>query len=749
MVIGLLAAAVVVVPCGEKRVEAASSARIERLVALCRLWNAVRFFDPDLKDETDQLADSALVTALPHVDEPNGLDTATRMMLSQLHDPLTALDTQPEKEGPVAMPSAEDKGSFRIVHLNGYPTVADAQAYSQALERVMTPAASTQGIVVDLRTSASGSDPQIIRELSAWTTSGFLSGLSSVPIELPRYASRQYVGFTAETESSLNASVVQEQPSMISPRAEARDVPVAIIADHTSLLPSELTALVNAGKGAIFVSDETNDVTLGQATTIKLGEGVSADVRLSAPIPPPPMRRGDLDAALAWLKRPKTMGPNVSQGASIATRYADKALPDAPQRILAVFRIWGTIKYFDPYPNLIRDWDEALREALKDVPEVSTDVEYAMAIARMYAHINDSHGYIKAPGFVKAFAAPMPFVAQNVQGDLTIVRIDPALARGGYRVGDVIESIDGEAVTSRAARLRPYIPASTSQSADEALDLDYGRTPSLLAGPVGSVAVLGLKAPDGRTRDVRVRRQYGSLAIYRRTRPAIDVLPGDVGYIDLPRLTAQQVDDALHRIASTRAVVIDLRGYPPPNFAEFASHFARAPAHAALLLFPVVHTPLDGDENYLPESRDRYQNVTPATSLYVKPIVVLINAMAISRAEHTALFLKAAANVTFVGQPTDGADGGAVTFFVPGAVALNFTGNGVRWPNGRRLQGVGVLPDVPVSPTRKKIIAGDDELLSAGLREALVRSHAGAATITSALGEEQRLEREDSAEQRE
>ena len=170
--------------------------------------------------------------------------------------------------------------------------------------------------------------------------------------------------------------------------------------------------------------------------------------------------------------------------------------------------------------------------------------------------------------------------------------------------------------------------------------------------------------------------------------------------------------------------------------------------HGAILQFPVVHAPLYGDENYLPESLDLYQGVTPAAPFYAKPVIVLINAMAISRAEHTALFLRAAAYAVFVGEPTDGADGGAVTFFVPGAVAVNFTGNGVLWPNGNRLQGVGIIPDVPISPTRAGIIAGDDQILSAGLREALLRSRAAQSTITSALNEEQQLERRSAAQER-
>jgi C-terminal processing protease CtpA/Prc len=463
----------------------------------------------------------------------------------------------------------------------------------------------------------------------------------------------------------------------------------------------------------------------------------------------PPTLHGGLQEASAWLAKPTINGPEATRELPIAKRYADNALPDSEHRMLALFRIWGTIKYFDPYQKLITDWDGALRVALRDVQDVETSLQYAMTITKLYAHINDSHGFIRAPGFVKAFALPMPFVAQDIQGELTIVRVDPTLARrDGYNVGDVIKTIDGETTASRATRLLPYIPASTKQAANEALDLDYGRTPSLLAGPVGSTAVLGLEGPGGHLRDVRIRRQYASLKIYARTRPAVDILPGNVGYVDLPRLTAQQVDPALDRVGRARAIIFDLRGYPPPNFYELASHFTRVQVRTALFCFPVVHAPFDGDEDYLPESRDLYQSVAPAAPLYVTPVVVLINAMAISRAEHTALFLKAAANATFVGQPTEGADGTAVTIFVPGAITLNFTSYGVEWPNGTRLQGVGIIPDIQVAPTRAGILAGDDEILFAGLREALVRSRGTEATITLALNKEQQLERDSAVQGR-
>lgn len=95
-----------------------------------------------------------------------------------------------------------------------------------------------------------------------------------------------------------------------------------------------------------------------------------------------------------------------------------------------------------------------------------------------------------------------------------------------------------------------------------------------------------------------------------------------------------------------------------------------------------------------------------------------------------------------------GADGPAVTFFVPGAITLHFTANGVEWPNGSRLQRVGIIPDIQVAPTRAGILAGDDQILLAGLREALVRSQGTEATIMLALNQEQRLERDSAVQER-
>jgi C-terminal processing protease CtpA/Prc len=520
-------------------------------------------------------------------------------------------------------------------------------------------------------------------------------------------------------------------------------------------VPEEAIALQRAGRAAIFSADDSAGILPGEATRFAAGAGLTAVLRTSAPLEATPVRHGALDAALAWARDPKPSPPAALPSRATTSpddRFAAKTLPDEAHRVLAAFRIWGTIAYVYPYRDLMHDdWDAALRAGLADLRDVRTPVDYELALVKMYAHLHDTHGVITAPALRDAYAAMPPFVARDVEGRPTIVRVDPVAARrDGFAVGDVIEAVDGEPVGARAARMRPYIVASTEQSARELLN-DRPRNVSLFGGPAGSSVTLRVRGAGGAARDVRTVRVPFQTALHVRTRPAVEILPGNVGYVDLQRLEPPDVVPMFERLAATRAIVFDLRGYPQSTFYLLGPHLTAKPVSASLFRTPVSRRPVGAPESpgvrYHTETRDFEQIITPASPYYAKPIVVLIDARAISRAEHTGLFLAASGHARFVGEPTTGADGDITGFAVPGGVRLNFTGQAVLHPDGSQLQRVGLLPDVRVSQTLRGVRAGDDELLAAGVREALRLGGADAATTQSALAAERASERADARAQ--
>jgi C-terminal processing protease CtpA/Prc len=112
-------------------------------------------------------------------------------------------------------------------------------------------------------------------------------------------------------------------------------------------------------------------------------------------------------------------------------------------------------------------------------------------------------------------------------------------------------------------------------------------------------------------------------------------------------------------------------------------------------------------EQYIEPNTQKWQ--------YTGKIVVLINAKAMSQAEHTCLLLEAAANATFVGSPTNGTDGTVTSMVLPGGIEVKFTQQDVRHADGRQLQRVGIQPHVFASPTIAGIRAGRDEVLDKGI----------------------------------
>ncbi|MFI5133611.1 MAG: S41 family peptidase, partial [Chitinophagales bacterium] len=65
---------------------------------------------------------------------------------------------------------------------------------------------------------------------------------------------------------------------------------------------------------------------------------------------------------------------------------------------------------------------------------------------------------------------------------------------------------------------------------------------------------------------------------------------------------------------------------------------------------------------------------------------------------------------TLIGNHTAGANGNIVSFFVPGAIKLTFTGGATS------MQGKGIQPDILVRPTIKGVQQGRDEILERAIK---------------------------------
>ena len=423
---------------------------------------------------------------------------------------------------------------------------------------------------------------------------------------------------------------------------------------------------------------------------VEMGEGAHADVPLST------------DASA-----PDT--PIVSPVPTAANWLAD--YPDAGHRLLGAMRIWSTTRLFNPYTPLIgEDWDEHLHVALAAVENARDAVEYARAIARFTARIHDTHVTLRGSAIPLVVPnVPVGAQARLIENQLVITRVADADAeRAGLRVGDVVDSIDGESVGARIARLTPFISASTPQS------LRFRLQSSLMSGADTTPGRLVVRGATGGSRTLSLRRSttfYQQGLTKYRTGSLIRILPGNIGYIDLERLPIAMVDSAFRVLSGTKAIILDDRGYPlgtawaiAPRLNVHGDGAIAAKFRRLIALSPDT------------ARKAQYQFDQPIPSVGPIPIytgrtVLLIDERTISQAEHTGLFFEAANGTTFIGSPTTGANGDVTNFAIPGGITISFTGQEVRHADGRQLQRVGLQPDLVALPTIAGVRAGRDEVL--------------------------------------
>src|SRR5262249_26266962 len=127
-----------------------------------------------------------------------------------------------------------------------------------------------------------------------------------------------------------------------------------------------------------------------------------------------------------------------------------------------------------------------------------------------------------------------------------------AASSAGLEAGDILLSVDGEPVEDRAKRLGRLVAASNDGGRHSTLSR------LLLAGANGSTAVLSVSGRDNRTREVTLQRdQESRWFIPPVTGDAVRLLPDNLGYVDLTRLNATEVDDMLEKLKDTRGIIFD------------------------------------------------------------------------------------------------------------------------------------------------------------------------------------------------
>jgi C-terminal processing protease CtpA/Prc len=689
----------------------------EALVDLAKVWSAAKYQHPwTLQRELD--LDGMLVRAIPNVRAAkNDAEAAKAIggMLAELGDPGTRVVETKKPSG--AKPAVFRKeGDTLIVNLGPYSDAGGRDEIYMHGEALSKEIAAAKAVVFDVRVKGIDETSWIIQYLSG------LVGESVPPLPMHGVFHSGYAPQQGTTSGGYYSAIQTTLAGALAVRAQA-GAPAnkrLVFVSSGDTLPLVAAALWFNGKAAIVSEKPLNESASGSFDSVELSDthralirtGALATTGLAADAVVP---RGSNDATmqkaieLANATTPLPTRPAAAAGAFTPHRviekpYPDMHYPDQPHRLLALFRLWSVIDTFYPYKHLIGDWDAVLREFIPRFESAKDEVEYAAAVLEAVARVEDGHSGASGHRAVNEIIGhwTMPVSIRYVGGQYVVAEKRGNFVEGTpLAIGDVIVSIDGEPIEERVKRFWKYRTASTEAARRN------GVVAAAARGPKESIAKLGIRNDDGTTRIVDVPRVPMYVPPPEPKDLPYKVLEGNIGYVDLMRLTTSQVDAMFDALMQTKAIVFDLRGYPRgtawPISPRINTKKAKYGASFRRVQLPNYGT---GGFYFLQELP------TSDKPVYQGKTVMLIDDRTISQAEHTGLFFEAANGTKFIGSNTAGANGDVTNFPLPGGFTVGFTGHDVRHADDRQLQRIGLVPDVRVEPTVKGIREGKDEVLA-------------------------------------
>lgn len=432
----------------------------------------------------------------------------------------------------------------------------------------------------------------------------------------------------------------------------------------------------------------------------------------------------DLSRALQNIYRNRPAGkqffvsqtPNVrNPNFDIEPGYTGVKLPDAGFQLLGLYRYWNIIRYWAPNRDIIgEDWDRVLVEYIPRIAFAKTADDYKRQFLTLIARIHDTHANLWSSLNVRppAGACQVPVIVRFIENRAVVAgHFNPEDAeKSPLQRGDVIEAMDGAAVSGLIQEWRPYY----ADSNDAAMLRDMAR--ALTVGPCGEVKLRvrrGAKSLDLTTARVGGAAPKEGIATHDVPGDAFRLLSKDVAYVKISTVKSADIAKYVDTAAATKGLVIDIRNYPGdfPIFqlggalVEKETPFARFTR--ADLANPGVFV-WDGKPTALKPLKPHYSG----------KVVVLVDEVSQSSAEYHAMAFRAAGGIV-IGGTTAGADGNVSSIPLPGGLRTMISGIGVFYPDKRPTQRVGIVPDREVMPTIAGIRDGRDEVLEAAVREIL------------------------------
>lgn len=376
--------------------------------------------------------------------------------------------------------------------------------------------------------------------------------------------------------------------------------------------------------------------------------------------------------------------------------------PDLYVRLSGIVKCWNIFKHFYPYHDVIKtDWENELKPTIEQALNKSDNDSYKKLIEKFTSKLYDSHiGIFSNLSDEEKFVPPINW--GWIENSLVITEsLDSTLP---IRKGDLVVTINDVPVNDALRDEEQYISASSDGW------LKFIAVNKLKANPINTKLNLTIRNEEGNLYKVSLdctpqnSKLHDNNIHYIKNKKLND----DIYYLNITKLTHDEINELLPDIKASKGIICDLRGYPrgKPDFIRYLLNIKDTSTH--WMGVPKIIYP-----DYKPIGYDYsgWEMIPDTVNHISSKIVFLIDAKAISYAESYLSFIENYKLGTLIGQPTAGTNGNVNYFSIHGNLTIRFTGMKVLKHNGSRHHGIGIQPNIYAEPTINGIRNGRDDVL--------------------------------------
>jgi carboxyl-terminal processing protease len=391
---------------------------------------------------------------------------------------------------------------------------------------------------------------------------------------------------------------------------------------------------------------------------------------------------------------------------------------DASARAEAFDFVWTTVneRYYDPQMNGV-DWNAAKVKFRPLALGAANDEAFWEELDRMTGEMKDGHTRVESPRQAalreKSSSVSLGFGVIELDGALVVNSVNPEGDAwwAGVRGGMALVTFDGKDALASLRALRNEVRNSSTPQARE-----RAAVRKLLMGEPGTRASAVFRRADGTTFPADLERK----TLNSPPRVSSRRLPSGYGYLRFTEFRQGLQADVIEHVRGLRdtpGIIIDLRGNPGGSLYmvwNIASEFIADPTVAGRTLTR-TGKPITVFFNAIEIMKLEQKVDGRGAEAYKGRVVVLVDRNSSSGSEMLAGSLQALGRAKVVGETTCGCLLGYFGYAqVPGGGRLAYSEIGFVLSDGRKIEGLGVVPDKHVPITAADLQLRRDRALEDG-----------------------------------